>query len=135
MARRLGLRVSCHAMRFGLFFQAPESRGRSHAERYAEMFELIELADSLGFDVAWLAELHFGGAFSLLSNPLMAVPVIAERTRRIRIGTAVTLLAAPPSPEPGGAGRDGRSPVRRTARVRSRPRAPSRPSSTASACP
>ena len=79
-------------MRFGLFFQAPESRGRSHAERYAEMFELIELADSLGFDVAWLAELHFGGAFSLLSNPLMAVPVIAERTRRIRIGTAVTLL-------------------------------------------
>jgi alkanesulfonate monooxygenase SsuD/methylene tetrahydromethanopterin reductase-like flavin-dependent oxidoreductase (luciferase family) len=86
------LRVSCHAMRFGLFFQAPESRGRSHAERYAEMFELIELADSLGFDVAWLAELHFGGAFSLLSNPLMAVPVIAERTRRIRIGTAVTLL-------------------------------------------
>jgi alkanesulfonate monooxygenase SsuD/methylene tetrahydromethanopterin reductase-like flavin-dependent oxidoreductase (luciferase family) len=79
-------------MRFGLFFQAPESRGRSHAERYAEMFELIELAESLGFDVAWLAELHFGGAFSLLSNPLMVVPVIAARTRRIRIGTAVTLL-------------------------------------------
>ena len=79
-------------MRFGLFFQAPESRGRSHAERYAEMFELIGLADALGFDVAWLAELHFGGAFSLLSNPLMAVPVIAERTPRIRIGTAVTLL-------------------------------------------
>jgi alkanesulfonate monooxygenase SsuD/methylene tetrahydromethanopterin reductase-like flavin-dependent oxidoreductase (luciferase family) len=42
--------------------------------------------------VAWLAELHFGGAFSLLANPLMVVPVIAQRTRRIRIGTAVTLL-------------------------------------------
>jgi alkanesulfonate monooxygenase SsuD/methylene tetrahydromethanopterin reductase-like flavin-dependent oxidoreductase (luciferase family) len=56
------------------------------------MIDLIGLADTLGFDVAWLAELHFGGAFSLLSNPLMAVPVIAERTRRIRIGTAVTLL-------------------------------------------
>jgi alkanesulfonate monooxygenase SsuD/methylene tetrahydromethanopterin reductase-like flavin-dependent oxidoreductase (luciferase family) len=79
-------------MRFGLFFQAPESPGRSHAERFAEMFELIALAESLGFDVAWLAEIHFGGAFSLLSNPLMVVPVIAQRTRRIRIGTAVTLL-------------------------------------------
>jgi alkanesulfonate monooxygenase SsuD/methylene tetrahydromethanopterin reductase-like flavin-dependent oxidoreductase (luciferase family) len=79
-------------MRFGLFFQAPESAGRTHAERYAEMFDLIALGDSLGFDVAWLAELHFGGAFSLLSAPLMAVPVIAQRTRRIRIGTAVTLL-------------------------------------------
>src|SRR5207253_3124461 len=50
------------------------------------------LADALGFDVAWLAELHFGGAFSLLSSPLMMVPLIAQRTRRIRIGTAVTLL-------------------------------------------
>ena len=79
-------------MRFGLFFQAPEARGRTHAERFAEMFDLIALAESLGFDVAWLAEIHFGGAFSLLSNPLMAVPVIAQRTRRIRIGTAVTLL-------------------------------------------
>src|SRR5213594_847663 len=79
-------------MRFGLLFQAPEATGQTHAERYAEMFDLIALADSLGFDVAWLAELHFGGAFSLLANPLMTVPVIAQRTRRIRIGTAVTLL-------------------------------------------
>jgi alkanesulfonate monooxygenase SsuD/methylene tetrahydromethanopterin reductase-like flavin-dependent oxidoreductase (luciferase family) len=79
-------------LKFGLFFQAPEAPGQSHADRYAEMLDLIALADSLGFDVAWLAELHFGGAFSLLSNPLMAVPVIAQCTRRIRIGTAVTLL-------------------------------------------
>ena len=79
-------------MRFGLFFQAPESPGRSHAERFAEMFDLIAYGESLGFDVAWLAEIHFGAAFSLLSTPLMAVPVIAQRTRRIRIGTAVTLL-------------------------------------------
>jgi alkanesulfonate monooxygenase SsuD/methylene tetrahydromethanopterin reductase-like flavin-dependent oxidoreductase (luciferase family) len=79
-------------MRFGLFYQAPESAGRSHAERFAEMFDLIAYGESLGFDVAWLAEIHFGAAFSLLSTPLMSVPVIAQRTRRIRIGTAVTLL-------------------------------------------
>jgi alkanesulfonate monooxygenase SsuD/methylene tetrahydromethanopterin reductase-like flavin-dependent oxidoreductase (luciferase family) len=79
-------------MRFGLFYQASEAVGQTHAQRYAEMFDLITLGDALGFDVAWLAELHFGGAFSLLSSPLMAIPVIAQRTRRIRIGTAVTLL-------------------------------------------
>ncbi|HEX6210537.1 MAG TPA: LLM class flavin-dependent oxidoreductase [Methylomirabilota bacterium] len=79
-------------MRFGLFFQAPQAPGQTHVQRYEEMFERIALAESLGFDVAWLAELHFGGAFSLLSNPLMVVPVIAHRTRRIRIGTAVSLL-------------------------------------------
>ncbi|HSE03102.1 MAG TPA: LLM class flavin-dependent oxidoreductase [Methylomirabilota bacterium] len=79
-------------MRFGLFFQAPERPGETHAQRFGEMLDLAVLADSLGFDVAWLAEIHFGAAFSLLSTPLMAVPVIAERTRRIRVGTAVTLL-------------------------------------------
>src|SRR6266545_6868766 len=39
-------------MRFGLFFQAPEAAGQTHAERYAEMLDLVALADSLGFDVA-----------------------------------------------------------------------------------
>jgi alkanesulfonate monooxygenase SsuD/methylene tetrahydromethanopterin reductase-like flavin-dependent oxidoreductase (luciferase family) len=79
-------------MKFGTFFQAPERSGVAHAERYAEMFDLVTLAESLGFDVAWLAEIHFGGAFSLISNPLMVVPAIAQRVRRIRIGTAVVLL-------------------------------------------
>src|SRR5437660_9944409 len=81
-------------MRFGLFYQASAADGQTHAERYAEMLDLIALGDTLtlGFDVAWLAELHFGGAFSLLASPLMVVPVIAQRTQRIRIGTAVTLL-------------------------------------------
>ena len=79
-------------MRFGLFFQAPEAPGQTHGDRYAEVFELAALAESLGFAVAWLAEIHFGGAFSLFSNPLMVVPAIAQRTRRLRIGTAVTLL-------------------------------------------
>jgi alkanesulfonate monooxygenase SsuD/methylene tetrahydromethanopterin reductase-like flavin-dependent oxidoreductase (luciferase family) len=79
-------------MKFGAFFQAPERAGIAHGERYAETFDLIAHAEALGFDVAWLAEIHFGGAFSLISNPLMLVPAIAARTRRIRIGTAVVLL-------------------------------------------
>jgi alkanesulfonate monooxygenase SsuD/methylene tetrahydromethanopterin reductase-like flavin-dependent oxidoreductase (luciferase family) len=79
-------------VKFGVFYQAPEADGQTHAERYQEMFELIGLAEELGFDVAWLAELHFGGPFSLLANPLMMVPLIAQRTKRIRIGTAVALL-------------------------------------------
>jgi alkanesulfonate monooxygenase SsuD/methylene tetrahydromethanopterin reductase-like flavin-dependent oxidoreductase (luciferase family) len=79
-------------MKFGLFFQAPEAHGQSHAERFTEVVELIGYAEELGFDVAWLAELHFGGAFSLLASPLMLIPVIAQRTKRIRLGTAVSLL-------------------------------------------
>jgi alkanesulfonate monooxygenase SsuD/methylene tetrahydromethanopterin reductase-like flavin-dependent oxidoreductase (luciferase family) len=79
-------------MQFGLFYEAPEDPRYTHAERYAEMFDLVAYGETLGFDAAWLAEIHFGGAFSLVSVPLMAVPVIAQRTQRIRLGTAVTLL-------------------------------------------
>jgi alkanesulfonate monooxygenase SsuD/methylene tetrahydromethanopterin reductase-like flavin-dependent oxidoreductase (luciferase family) len=79
-------------MQFGLFYEAPEAPGRTHGERLAEMLALIVYGESLGFDVAWLAEIHFGAPFSLLSAPLMLVPAIAARTQRIRIGTAVSLL-------------------------------------------
>ena len=79
-------------MQFGLFYEVPEDPRYTHAERYAEMLDLMGYGETLGFDVVWMAEIHFGGAFSLLSVPLMVVPVIAQRTRRIRIGTAVTLL-------------------------------------------
>jgi alkanesulfonate monooxygenase SsuD/methylene tetrahydromethanopterin reductase-like flavin-dependent oxidoreductase (luciferase family) len=79
-------------MQFGLFYEAPEDPRRTHSERLAEMLDLIVYGESLGFDVAWLAEIHFGGPFSLLSAPLMVVPAIAARTQRIRIGTAVSLL-------------------------------------------
>lgn len=79
-------------MQFGLFYQLPRQPAQTHAEQYADMFDLIAFGASVGFDVAWLAEIHFSGAFSLLSAPLMIAPVIAQRIPRIRIGTAVTVL-------------------------------------------
>jgi alkanesulfonate monooxygenase SsuD/methylene tetrahydromethanopterin reductase-like flavin-dependent oxidoreductase (luciferase family) len=79
-------------MQFGLFYEAPDDPCYTHAEHYAEMLDLMACGETLGLDVAWMAEIHFGGAFSLVFVPLMVVPVIAQRTRRIRIGTAVTLL-------------------------------------------
>ncbi|HXH10925.1 MAG TPA: LLM class flavin-dependent oxidoreductase [Alphaproteobacteria bacterium] len=79
-------------MQFGLFYEAPEDARYTHAERYLEMLDLMTYGESLGFDAVWMAEIHFGGPFSLLSSPLTVVPAIAARTRRVRIGTAVTLL-------------------------------------------
>jgi alkanesulfonate monooxygenase SsuD/methylene tetrahydromethanopterin reductase-like flavin-dependent oxidoreductase (luciferase family) len=79
-------------MQFGLFYEAPEDARYTHAERYFEMLDLMAYGETLGFDAVWMAEIHFGGPFSLLSSPLTVVPAIAARTRRVRIGTAVTLL-------------------------------------------
>lgn len=79
-------------MKFGLFYQLPCNAEQSQPLRYQETIEQIVLADQLGFDVAWMAELHFFKNFSIMPAPLMVAVAAAQRTRRIRLGTAVTLL-------------------------------------------
>ena len=60
--------------------------------RYHETMEQIVYAEELGFDIAWLAELHFYRPFSILSSPLILAAALVQRTQRIRLGTAVVLL-------------------------------------------
>jgi alkanesulfonate monooxygenase SsuD/methylene tetrahydromethanopterin reductase-like flavin-dependent oxidoreductase (luciferase family) len=79
-------------MRFGFFDQLPCAGGFSERQRYREFIAQIELGDALGFDTAWLGEIHFNRAFSILADPLMVLAAAAQRTSRIRLGTAVTLL-------------------------------------------
>jgi hypothetical protein len=79
-------------MRFGFFDQLPCAEGYSERQRYQDIMAQIELGDALGFQTAWLGELHFSRPFSILANPLMVLAAAAQRTRRIRLGTAVTLL-------------------------------------------
>lgn len=79
-------------MRFGFFDQLPCANGYSERQRYQDIMAQIELGDVLGFDTVWLGELHFSRAFSILADPLMVLAAAAQRTTRIRLGTAVTLL-------------------------------------------
>ena len=79
-------------MKFGVFYQVPCGPEQSVAQRYQDTLEQIELADELGFDRAWIAELHFRGTFSVMPSPLMLAAVAAQRTKRIRLGIAVNLL-------------------------------------------
>jgi len=79
-------------MRFGFFDQLPCASGFSEGQRYRDFIAQIELGDALGFDTAWLGEIHFNRAFSILADPLMVLAAAAQRARRIRLGTAVTLL-------------------------------------------
>ena len=79
-------------MRFGFFDQLPCPDGFTERQRYKDILAQIELADTIGFDTAWLGEIHFIRQFSILSDPLMTLAAAAQRTRRIRLGTAVTLL-------------------------------------------
>src|SRR6202043_1884535 len=62
------------------------------AQRFHDILAQIELGDELGYDTVWLGELHFSRSFSVLADPLMVLAAAAQRTKRIRLGTAVTLL-------------------------------------------
>src|SRR5215471_1785633 len=79
-------------MRFGFFDQLPCPTGFSEPQRYRDFIAQIELGDALGFDTAWLGEIHFCRAFSILADPILVLAAAAQRTTRIRLGTAVTLL-------------------------------------------
>ncbi len=79
-------------MRFGFFDQLPCPPDYSEHQRLKDIIAQIELGDELGFDTVWLGELHFSRGFSILADPLMVLAAAAQRTKRIRLGTAVTLL-------------------------------------------
>src|SRR6202795_361543 len=80
-------------MEFGMFheFQCPP--GASAAEAFQQSFEQVDAAELWGLDAMWLAELHFAPERSVLSSPLILAAAIAQRTKRMKIRTAVQVLA------------------------------------------
>ena len=79
-------------MEFGLFYQLSCADGQSVSARYDDTIAQARLADELGFDTVWLAELHFNRRFSVMPSPLLMASAIAATTKRIKIGTAVNLV-------------------------------------------
>lgn len=79
-------------MEFGIFHEFPSLPGRSHAEAFAQSFELVDGAERWGLDAMWLGELHFDPDRSVLSAPLCIASAIAARTQRMKIGLAVQVL-------------------------------------------
>lgn len=79
-------------MRFGVWydFRNPPRWRRPWRDLYAENLEQIAWVDGLGFDSVWLSEHHVTDEGYLPSMfPLLAA--IAQRTSRVRLGTAVML--------------------------------------------
>lgn len=79
-------------MEFGIFYQLPCADDQNPADRYADTISQAQLADELGFDTVWLAEVHFNPRFSVLPAPLLLGSAIAQTTKRLKIATAVNLM-------------------------------------------
>jgi alkanesulfonate monooxygenase SsuD/methylene tetrahydromethanopterin reductase-like flavin-dependent oxidoreductase (luciferase family) len=78
-------------MDFGIFMEF-EVRAATQAAAFQEGFRLVDAAEAWGLDIAWLGEMHFSPARSVLSAPIAVACAIATRTRRLRVGTAVQVL-------------------------------------------
>ena len=76
---------------FGLFYQLPQADGQDVPQRYRDTIAQVVHGDRVGWDAAWLAEMHFVREFSVLPSPMLAMAAIAGQTERIRLGTGVAL--------------------------------------------
>jgi alkanesulfonate monooxygenase SsuD/methylene tetrahydromethanopterin reductase-like flavin-dependent oxidoreductase (luciferase family) len=83
--------------RFGLLSLADHladpanGRRSSQAERYRLIVDSAVWAESAGFEHVGIGEHHFSDY--IVPSPPLLLAAIATRTKRIRLGTAVTLLA------------------------------------------
>jgi len=81
-------------MRYGLFYlpsSLPATRAQG-AERFRSIVEQVSYGEQLGFDSVWLAEHHFHSFAGFFSAPPVIGAALAQRTTKMRIGTAVLLL-------------------------------------------
>jgi alkanesulfonate monooxygenase SsuD/methylene tetrahydromethanopterin reductase-like flavin-dependent oxidoreductase (luciferase family) len=78
-------------MHFGIFVEE-RRRGSSEAAAFHDAVELTDVAEASGLDGVWLGEIHFTPTRSVQSVPMTLAGFLAARTKRVRIGTAVTVL-------------------------------------------
>ncbi len=64
---------------------------RSVAQLYGEVIAQAELADRIGYDTFWVAEHHFH-EYGVVPNPALMLATLAQRTKRLRLGTAISIL-------------------------------------------
>ncbi|MBX6372682.1 MAG: LLM class flavin-dependent oxidoreductase [Acetobacteraceae bacterium] len=83
-------------MKFGLFYEHQMPRpwtGESELRLYQEALDQVELADRLGIDYVWEVEHHFLEEYSHSPAPEVFLAACSQRTKRIRLGHGVMLMA------------------------------------------
>jgi alkanesulfonate monooxygenase SsuD/methylene tetrahydromethanopterin reductase-like flavin-dependent oxidoreductase (luciferase family) len=80
-------------MKFGIFggATAKSDIGVSDSQLYEEFIDYVCEAEDLGFHSVFLVEHHFTG-MAQVSSSLTLLTYLAAKTKRLRLGTAVTVL-------------------------------------------
>jgi probable F420-dependent oxidoreductase len=75
----------------GLFTgQVPPGSNRTFTQEYREIVDMVRLAETLGFDSAWVSE-HHGSGDGYMPSLLPTLAACAAATDRIGLGTGVLL--------------------------------------------
>src|SRR5919106_2536307 len=64
---------------------------RTVPQLYAQVMRHCELAETLGYDTFFCAEHHFH-EYGVVPDPAVMLSALAQRTRRIRLGSAISIL-------------------------------------------
>ncbi|MFJ8692705.1 LLM class flavin-dependent oxidoreductase [Streptomyces roseolilacinus] len=78
-------------MRVGTFVLAAQFPGQGHSEALHRAVRSAEVAEEAGLDSVWLAEHHFV-SYGVCPSAVTLAALLLGRTRRIRVGTAVSVL-------------------------------------------
>jgi len=78
-------------MKFGLFYLFSDFGDIPQDQVFNEVLDEIEYGEELGFDSVWLPEHHFA-IYGMLGNPMILAAAISQRTKHIKIGTAIMVL-------------------------------------------
>jgi luciferase family oxidoreductase group 1 len=75
----------------GIVDQVPVPSGGTMSRALSDSLQLAELADRLGYARYWLAEHHSTNSFACAA-PEVLIPLVAARTRHLRVGSGGVLL-------------------------------------------
>jgi limonene 1,2-monooxygenase len=78
-------------LRFGAFIAPFHPLNENPTLALERDLELVQWMDTLGYDEAWIGEHHSAG-YELIASPELFIATVAERTRRIKLGTGVSSL-------------------------------------------
>lgn len=78
-------------VRFGIILSTRRTPGETDTEVLARSLALATCAEQLGIDDLWVTEHHFHPSI-VSSSALALASFLLGRTRRVHVGTAVTLL-------------------------------------------
>lgn len=79
-------------MQIGTFVLAGQFPGQSQASALRRAVRSADVAEEVGLDAVWLAEHHFV-PYGLCPSATTLAALLLGRTRRIRVGTAVSVLS------------------------------------------